>query len=400
MNLPDIHGNTPLLLAAKLASTGKDYEKVFKFLLLHGADPHIKDANGWSVMDEAVAQHNRGICSEIFQYLHREKMQKWLRNKHLAIKALEKLPDFYMEIRWEFGSSVIPLVSRIAPHDICKFWKYGNSFRIDTTLVGWKNLRSKRRNMSLYFVPEDERSNLDTEIYLVNHSKKVIVHPFEALDPEERSAVIGDIIATEPMQGDVNLLSYKVKPCLNFWKKQVTQKIGAWDTRKSKINYKGQMKYKKKNPVFGPCSESEYFGKDVFDPTTVQFSYPSPDEPVRNVIKKSKAFVWLSENFPFTLQEFLPVLQLIGESNPSIRKLYTFVSSDNFLGSIGANTFPVKIDIPLTFSIKALVTFEKFQLLSDPDAMKIPKYSIQPRKIAQKILTCPKKRLFLANFVI
>lgn len=400
VNILDIRGNTPLMLSVKLVKNGKRYLKIFRFLLGHGADPHIKDKLGWTAIDEAVCQKNKMIVLWLFEYFHNEKMQKWLNNKHLAVKALKKLPDFYMEMRWEFDSNVIPLVSRIAPHDICKFWKLGNSFRIDTTLVGWKNLRSKRRHMSLYFIPEGKNTNLDKEIFLVNHSKKTIVHPFEPLDLEEKSAVVGDIISTEPMQGNVNLLSYKVKPCLNWRKKTVSQKIGPWETSKHKVHYKGQMLYKKKIAKYATCTECEYFGKDVFDPIIVDLSHSAIGESTRVVVKNSKAFVWISPNFPFTLQGFLPVLQLIGESNPAIHKLHSFLSSEELINSIGIGTFPVKVEIPITMTVKASVTFEKFQDLENNEALKLPEYRNESRKIAQKILTCPKKRLFLANFVV
>jgi ankyrin repeat protein len=400
INLVDFRGNTPLMLAVKLASTGKQYERVFRFLLHHQADPHIKDSNGWSVMEEAVSQKNKSVCLNIFDYLHQEKIKKWLRNKHIALNALKSLPNFYIEMKWEFDSNLIPLVSHIAPHDICKFWKYGTSFRLDTTLVGWKKLRSKRRNMSFYFKPVNDEGNIEKEVLLANHSKQTIVYPFEPLDAEEKSAVVGDIMNTEPMQGDVKVLSYKIKPCENWRGKPVVQSIGPWKTAKVEIGYKGQMKYKKKNKDIRPCSETEYFETDIYEPVTAQLSYPSSNEPIRTLVKKSKAYVWLSENFPFALQEFLPVLELVGESNPSIKKLHNFLAESNLLNTVPSSSFPVKIDIPLTMTVKAVVTFEKFQIIDDPAPLNLPNYSVQSRKTAQKILTCPKKRLFLANLVI
>ena len=160
------------------------------------------------------------------------------------------------------------------------------------------------------------------------------------------------------------------------------------------------MKYKKKNHSLKQVSESEYFNTEIFEPITANLSIPSSHEPVRTVIKQSKAFARLSQEFPFTLQEFLPILQLIGESNTSINKLHSFLSSENLLSSIGSNSFPIKVDIPLTMTVKGLVTFEKFELLNDPSFLELPEYKFQSRKLAQKILTCPKKRLFLANLVI
>lgn len=63
---------------------------------------------------------------------------------------LISLPDFYIEIKWKF-ESVIPFLGYLAPSDNFRFWKIGDSFRLDTTLVGVTNLKCKRRNMSLIF---------------------------------------------------------------------------------------------------------------------------------------------------------------------------------------------------------------------------------------------------------
>ena len=401
VNLIDLRGNSPLMLAAKLLSSDKIYEKIFKFLLFHEADHSVKDACGWSVMDEIVIQKNQVACSALFDHMYREKLEKWKRNKHIILQALSRLPNFYVEINWEFSSSVIPLVSRLAPHDICKLTKFENRFKIDTSLVGWKNLRSKRRQMSFFFQPIQD-GNIYDEIFVTNHHKKVTVKTFEPLDPEEKAAVVNDILMTEPMQGDASILSYKLKPCLNWRGKQSTCRVGAWDTCKHKVSYKGQVKYKKKVKNMGQCSSSRYFDEQVSkDQDNLQvFSYSSNKEPTKTLIKKSKAFVWLSKDFPFTLQEFLPVLQITAEGNSTMKKLYNFLSDQNLLAQIGPDSFPVKIDIPLTLSVKAVVTFDKFRVISDPSGMKVPDYPHEPRKTAQKILTCPKKRILLANLVI
>jgi hypothetical protein len=46
------------------------------------------------------------------------------------------MPDFYLEIKWDFESSIIPLVSKIAPSDTFKIYKKNKSIRLDTSIVG------------------------------------------------------------------------------------------------------------------------------------------------------------------------------------------------------------------------------------------------------------------------
>ena len=66
---------------------------------------------------------------------------------------MNNIKDFYFEIKWEFESSVIPLVNKIAPSDTFKVWKYKDTLRLDYSIVGFKNLKAKRRNMTLIFNP-------------------------------------------------------------------------------------------------------------------------------------------------------------------------------------------------------------------------------------------------------
>lgn len=122
----------------------------------------------------------------------------------------------------------------------------------------------------------------------------------------------------------------------------------------------------------------------------------------RNMIKNSKAHIFISQEFPFSLEKFLPILKILSTSSATMSKFYDFLSSENLKNIIPNDSFPVKIDIPITMSIRAIITFTKFQYLKkcSEKLVEIPSYVQQQRKIAQKTLTCPKKRLFLANLVI
>jgi len=61
VNQQDALGNTPLMLATKLSYKHLDYFPIVKTLLAHGADPKIKDPNGWSCLDEVVCQVSKSV---------------------------------------------------------------------------------------------------------------------------------------------------------------------------------------------------------------------------------------------------------------------------------------------------------------------------------------------------
>lgn len=67
------------------------------------------------------------------------------------ITKLNNIPDFYMELDWQFNSSVIPFLAKFAPKDTYQIWKMGSNLRLDFSLVGFEKLKGKRRDMSIIF---------------------------------------------------------------------------------------------------------------------------------------------------------------------------------------------------------------------------------------------------------
>ena len=63
------------------------------------------------------------------------------------LAGLAALPDFEIQMRWEF-SSWLPLVSRILPNDDIVIYKRGSSIRMDSTLLGLAGLSWERGHIS------------------------------------------------------------------------------------------------------------------------------------------------------------------------------------------------------------------------------------------------------------
>ena len=405
INYKDHQGNTPLLLAVKLCNISREYLSLVRMLIEYGANIHEKDVNGWKMIDEAVFQKNRELVSVLFEYSYKEKLISWEKNRITAKDFLKALPDFYVEIKWEFNSNVIPLVSKIGPHDTCKLWKSEGKLRFDSTLAGWKNFRSKRRNISLIF---------DGELFIINHSKKIVVNPLEELDNDETNEVINDIMNSDPVQGNFSLLGHSITQVNNWRGNPKSKNIGNWKAFKHKIQFRTHITVTKKaaklhisndyfndsngkmpKPRFTEAKKEEKIVRRAIKYKTVQ-------EPTTSNLKNSIVYCWACNNFPITIKELLSILQVIRTANKSLDRLYEFLETEGIASMLPENSFPIKLEIPVSLGITAKATFLNFRLLNEHDdynIFSIPSYVRVSRRIGQKTLTSPKKRLLFTNIV-
>ena len=69
----DSKGNSSLFLAAKLSYNNEDYIRIVELLLANGANPRVKDGDGWTIIDEASEKSNTLLLGLIFDYMYRER---------------------------------------------------------------------------------------------------------------------------------------------------------------------------------------------------------------------------------------------------------------------------------------------------------------------------------------
>ena len=69
-------------------------------MLHHGANPRVRDSDGWSIVDEAGEKKNGILLGIVFDYMYKERKKQWEKSKIIGTKTLETLPDFYIEMKW------------------------------------------------------------------------------------------------------------------------------------------------------------------------------------------------------------------------------------------------------------------------------------------------------------
>lgn len=241
----DLRGFTPLILTTKLAYVDQDtYYQILLALLEAGANPRAKDSDGWTALEEAISHGNVKFCSLLFDYVSAFKLRTLADHQQTLLDDLYQLQDYELHVKWEFDSSIIPLVSKIGPSDTFKIWKVGNRVRLDSTIAGYKNLSTKRRPMcvasskaAILFNPANAPVTRDDEInpikvICINHAKKDFFDPLEDVDLEEKRAIINDLLNSAPVQGRFDLKKHSIEESRSIFGNLQTKEIQGYEAKK------------------------------------------------------------------------------------------------------------------------------------------------------------------------
>ena len=262
---------------------------------------------------------------------------------------------------------------------------------------------------------KDYLINNALKIYSLNHSKKNFHNPLEEVDLEEKKAIFQDLLNSCPVQGKVELVGHKLEECRAMFGGPQTKEICGFDCTKWNVNLDFEYLLNKKN-VFTILPDVDKYLDPEADiiadtgPEQVQklrFRVHDKDIVLSTKEKKEKCQsinLFLAEKHPFAFSDILPVLRALSSGNPLLEKLDKIVSQPVVL-KVMEKGFPVRMQIPLSMSIRANLTFKVFKKLNAKDVPRdhfdIPsEYKLEARKVAQKILTHPKKRMLLANLLV
>uniref|UniRef100_A0A8C0GZD1 Ankyrin repeat domain 13D n=1 Tax=Chelonoidis abingdonii TaxID=106734 RepID=A0A8C0GZD1_CHEAB len=392
IELIDPRGRTPLELAVSLGNL-----ESAQVLLRHNANVGRENANGWTVLQEAVSTGDPEMVQLVLQYRDYQRATNRLAGIPELLNKLRKAPDFYVEMKWEF-TSWVPLVSKVCPSDVYRVWKRGESLRVDTTLLGFEHMTWQRGRRSYIFKGEEEGA----VVMEVDHDKQVVytetlslaLHEPElmlaAMQPTEEhvaSRLTSPIVSTH--LDTKNIAFERNKSGIWGWRSEKMEVISGYEakvysasnvelitkTRTEHLSDQDKSRTKGSKTPFQSFlgiaqQHASHNGAPVLqsatltNPTAItpeEYFDSSFNLEARNIgrpiemsskVQRFKATLWLCEDHPLSLvEQVTPIIDLMAISNAHFAKLRDFITLKLPPG------FPVKIEIPLFHVLNARITF-------------------------------------------
>ncbi|XP_074810661.1 ankyrin repeat domain-containing protein 13D isoform X2 [Natator depressus] len=390
IELIDPRGRTPLELAVSLGNL-----ESAQVLLRHNANVGRENANGWTVLQEAVSTGDPEMVQLVLQYRDYQRATNRLAGIPELLNKLRRAPDFYVEMKWEF-TSWVPLVSKVCPSDVYRVWKRGESLRVDTTLLGFEHMTWQRGRRSYIFKGEEEGA----VVMEVDHDKQVVytetlslaLHEPElmlaAMQPTEEhvaSRLTSPIVSTH--LDTKNIAFERNKSGIWGWRSEKMEVISGYEakvysasnvelitkTRTEHLSDQDKSRTKGSKTPFQSFlgiaqQHASHNGAPVLqsatltNPTAItpeEYFDPSFNLEARNIgrpiemsnkVQRFKATLWLCEDHPLSLvEQVTPIIDLMAISNAHFAKLRDFITLKLPPG------FPVKIVFPFPCEVDPVV---------------------------------------------
>ncbi|CAG7899918.1 unnamed protein product [Brassica rapa] len=372
---------TPLHLAVRIGDV-----LAVKTISSAGADAALRNVAGWNALDEAVRRGNAEITEMILRHQRRSAWCRWRRRLPCLIAVLERMRDFYVEVSISFESSVIPFFGKVtglllvAPSDTYRIWKQGGDLRADTSLTGFDRFKIRRANRRFLFLSDDDVSSSPGTLLVLNSEDKTISNAFEnageTVSEREMDVTKAELVVMKSWRGKEKVETvgewkakrYEVKN-VSLSSKLVKAVVAVGETEKNSPSLTRQLSCSDVEEKEVQSSSLRRGRKSVSLPAaevSVAGSVPRIKGKEKTV-KSLSPSVWLTDDFPLTTEELLPVLDILAINVEAVRRMKELLTV-----KFPAGTFPVKMSIPVIPTVKVVITFSKFMALPSMDQFYTP----------------------------
>ncbi|KAH9602254.1 hypothetical protein KSS87_015415 [Heliosperma pusillum] len=210
-------------------------------LMAAGADWSLQNENGWNALQEAVCTREEQIAMIIARHYQPLAWAKWCRRLPRIVASASRIRDFYMEISFNFESSVIPFIGRIAPSDTYRIWKRGSNLRADMTLAGFDGFRIQRSDQTFLFLgegytSEDGNVSLPTgSLIVLSHKEKEISNALEGAGAQPSETEVAHEVAmmsqTNTYRPGIDVTQAELIPHLNWRRQERSEMVGHWKAK-------------------------------------------------------------------------------------------------------------------------------------------------------------------------
>eukprot|EP00735_Rhodelphis_limneticus_P002011 TRINITY_DN12750_c0_g1::TRINITY_DN12750_c0_g1_i1::g.28725::m.28725 TRINITY_DN12750_c0_g1::TRINITY_DN12750_c0_g1_i1::g.28725 ORF type:complete len:499 (-),score=49.71,sp/Q5F259/AN13B_MOUSE/29.81/2e-48,GPCR_chapero_1/PF11904.3/2.6e-48,Ank_5/PF13857.1/2.2e-09,Ank_2/PF12796.2/4.1e-09,Ank/PF00023.25/1.4e-05,Ank_4/PF13637.1/0.006,Ank_4/PF13637.1/0.061,Ank_3/PF13606.1/0.081,Ank_3/PF13606.1/6.6e+02 TRINITY_DN12750_c0_g1_i1:82-1578(-) len=396
LNAWDSNGDGLLHLAAKLGAAD-----CVSVLMKAGADPQKRNKDGWKAIQEALCSSNRDTVAEVLIGLKRQTALKWKQRLPNLLKALTQAGDYYLEMKWEIESKIIPFVSSFAPSDVYRVWKQGANIRCESSLTGFEGLRMQRGHIS--FVFEADEDGIDGSLRLIDHERLCYSTAMDDLTDASLTTAYqqaDELLRTDAVMTDFDSenialsvsrgwfgYGYARKETVAGYKADVYDMTGLNMTVVQRSTRK-KSKDKRSSDVTGKGDDDDQDNYDVehinldqvdvhegnpnddaqLTSTTIPDQGDEPSEMPRlapgkalRLSKHVKISLWLSDEFPIRFDAVLPLLEALAPTSKRLQRLKEVVRDH-----IPQGLFPVKISIPIIPTINLVATFTRCEYANTP----------------------------------
>ena len=362
----DASGNSALHLAVFANDV-----PIVRLLLERGARCNLRNSRRWSLLSLSRSVGSVELVRLCTRAGAIEVARDYQTRVRQLLPLLAALPDFALTIDWNF-TSWLPGTGRFCPSDKCLLQKQGSSLRLDFTLVAFENLAWQRGEMSAIVqgtgANAGRLSIVDWKARTERRPIESTLHPeFPLLAFKDAQALMKQKIGV--LDSDIEAVTFQPRRGW-FSSAQTEETVGGhlcklWEM----VDMKMQWRSRPAAP-FTPAADGAEVNtserRGVLDAT--YFDPPHDDDqkcellfPGEAISYRTKALsgtVAICDDFPLSLQQLLPLFELLAPTNAHFEKLQSFLSSALPPG------FPIKFEMPVVPTVSASVQFA-FEPLGD-----------------------------------